>query len=83
MILFWENYKYKNITLHIYTLNHLSTYFENCLIQKFVSLGSCFNWPSSQWSAQIAVREKSSWRKTIFKIQNYAGKYQVYLLYVM
>ena len=46
---------------------HLSRYnFENCPLPCFFSY-NCLIWPSSQWPAQAAVRDKTM-KETIFKI---------------
>ena len=45
-------------------IQSLSTYFENCLLQPFVSQGSVSR-PSSQWPTQAALRDK---------FQTYVGK---------
>ena len=66
----------KNIDIFMFIPHYiysLSTYFENCLLPRFVTQ-STFSRPSSQRPSKAALRDKS-WRETIFKIK--AGRFDV------
>ena len=56
--IFFDMFVCNNHITYIY-IESLSTYFENCLLSQFVSQGS-FSWPSSQWPAIAALRDKSN-----------------------